>query len=251
MLRQKGIVFLISSIFCLFLIFGCTSPGEFEYFEIVQDKQGYFHEVIILNTGQVMEKTGPSNLSFENSVRNARISPEKAKLLIQDANSLIQKGSACEYGEKEIIFYSGGVLSKTCFNSAEFDSLFLDVTSSIASEYSVDNFFVHLVYAGRNGMNDYHLFNDGLVLENDYSLGGELSSVSFKKIESVLLENLKNSATGSMFENDNNCSLETSGYRYVEIQKGQSYNYYVYCDEISQSKKDFYDGVLKALGEAK
>jgi hypothetical protein len=207
--------------------------------------------MIVISTGQAMEKTGNSNLSLGNYIRNAEIGVEKAKELIQDAKALSEKGTACKYGEKEIVFYSKGKITTGCFDSAEFDSLFLKVASTISENYLEDNFFIHLVQGQRNGSADYHLFGNGLVVENNYNLKGDLASASFKSMSKDSVDNLKNKATAGVLASDNNCELNTLEYRYIEIQKQQSYTYYVACDSSIQAKKDFYNEALVALGESK
>ena len=73
-------LFLVLVFVALFLSFGCVSSSV-EYFEIVEQKEGYFQEVIVSSSGEFMQKTGVDNLAPDNSVSSGQIEKDRKSVV--------------------------------------------------------------------------------------------------------------------------------------------------------------------------
>ncbi len=241
-------VALAAAIFCL-LISGCTNPPKetTEFFEIILDKENYFHEIIILSSGEVFEKKGPANLSQKNQVKTTQIDVASAKNFVQKAKDLAKKGTYCEYDGKEIIVFDTVKIEKKCFgNEKDFDNLFVELTQAINNN-AQENFFIHIINNNKTKSFDYHLHSNGSLITTIYSYN-QLESARINKISEENIAAIKSNLTQDTTKQENLCAPFESGFNYAEIQQGENYNYYYVCEKNGQDKINFYNNALTLLG---
>ncbi len=247
---------IIGLILSMLILGGCTQKESQKYFEIVSEKQGSFHEIIILDSGEFFEKKGSENLSFDNQVIAGSMKKETAQSLTARAFELVKNQNPCIAGKdvyvNDIIYFDGANIARKCFyGSAEFNDLFSQSIIALTGTESNNNFFIHLIQnTGTNSL-DYHLHSDGLVIITTYGKTNAISSATIKSISAGALNSLKTTTTQEILAKDANCSLSDSGYDYLEVQKDSTYAYYANCHKASKEKRDFYASALKILGEAK
>ncbi len=258
MQTKTALIPIIMLITALILLFGCTeepktSPAQ--YFEIVDQKASSFEEIIITDSGEYFIKTGRENLSLENKVITGKINPEMAESLLKQAEQLAIDGKECNESQvmKEIIYFDKTRLLRKCFdlNNSIFDNLLKQSRTSVLQSPQNENYFIHLIYYEKSAASDYHLHKDGLVIKTFYTFSNGLGSAQILSLSEDQVLQLQNLATSAVLIQDSNCGFNEGYYDYVEIQKGDEYNYYIKCPDASSEKQEFYNKARKILEEAK
>jgi hypothetical protein len=245
---MKTIILFTSLLLAFLLLNGCAEEkAATSYFEIVTDSTN-FHEIIIVPSGEVFEKVGWSNLDLENQVKTFLMQKETATNLFNKSKEIAQKGIDCEYGNKEIIIFENNTVTRSCFDSNEFDSFFSEVINETSKLTSSNNFFIHFVTYNKGQAVDMHLHSTGLLISTFYT-GNKMTSAEMKTISTEKVNLLKEVAYEQVFTPDSICSPDESNYNYIEIQKNNQYTYYYNCEKNNMYKTNFFKNAEKLLRE--
>ncbi|MCX6803084.1 MAG: hypothetical protein NTY48_00770 [Candidatus Diapherotrites archaeon] len=250
---MKMTLFTLITLFGIFiLISGCDkplAPSDTTYIEIVDETPGNFHEIILTGSGEFFDKNGTENLSTNTHVKTGSISLNLSLNIINQTKLLLEKGENCNLNEyyqtgrvKEIIVFDGKQVKKACFKTQEFDELFAFTSTSVKiPSLANNNFFIHLINSKPTSSIDYHLHPSGLVIITNYDLLGEISLASIKRITKEQVTQLQQIIPAEIFSIDNNCSMNSSNYEYLEIEHNDKYTYYYNCSKSPQKEKFFSD----------
>lgn len=222
---------------------------DVSYYEFMYDDPGCrdgncMKEYIVHSNGIVFFRDESVINGFKKTKINiGTIEKNKAEYLVAYTGDRMEvlnpEGIDCYNCGLEHIFYGDAAGKKSVTSYIDSSPQYMrDVLAMTEAEVRKANFFepffVHIVFTSLRGIStDYHFYSDGTVLREEFGeKNGELLSFNIYTIEKKVMDEMKGRITGEHFlEEDSDTGCIEAGLRwgYVEIQKGEDYNFVYTC----------------------
>ncbi|MFH1257395.1 MAG: hypothetical protein ABIG96_03770 [Candidatus Micrarchaeota archaeon] len=250
----KAIVLLAAiSMLLIVLAFLPTAPKRLPsstgaYIEIVSSQEGsYSLEYIVTDKGLIFRKEGA--YPDVPKIALSKASPEKATALFSrwDGSLVPQDSINCNNCAIYHLFYHDGQETiryniEKGSGSTFMENLLAEAEAAYSSGEMQTPFFIQLVYSKAGLARDYHFFEDGTVIREDFGPAeGELIDAAVFSIDGRAID-LVTDAPFSSPQPDSSCTKYDYGY--MEIRKGEKYVFSFTCGEGTSAADLLYSKLL-------
>ncbi|HLC47998.1 MAG TPA: hypothetical protein VJI13_02890 [Candidatus Norongarragalinales archaeon] len=229
------------------------------YFEIVkEDDRTQLNpstEYLLTDSGILLSK-----LRYNGATQEVRIFKvgeiEAKKALAYVKGNAASQFSECTGCLKYHLFYSDskGTIAYQSPDDAATDFVrslpkYADLLSQNASEE--ETFFISLVYSKKGLIRDYHLFDDGTVVYEEFGtnpamlMRASIYIIGEGRAKAAIAENFFSS------HGENACLREEFDYGYVEAASGSNYDFVFTCGNGESPAERTFDALLKLVNEKK
>lgn len=261
---MKTILGTIGIVLAITLLSGCTTEkSDGVYYEIVLEKADCDplckEEYILLSNGTMMKKYTPEKGIFKDEIEIVKIDESTAKEAIEMVQNLpiTESKSRCEFCDEYTLFMikegAAFMFVDTEDNTPnEIKEIFDSSTELFKTGEKEEDFFIQFVYKrlGQNSI-DFHFFPNGAVLYEEFDEQLNLTKARVYDISEERIEFLKNSVKPEFFEAQSsilNCYRVGLANGYIEIKKGNSYNFVWTCGVEDSSADELFNALLKEFG---